>query len=340
MKKEVVKMVMGIDISKDKLDTCIMSVDSDFNQKIVSTRSFDNSPSGISALIEYWNKKSSHVANRVMIMEPTGIYHENLAYKAHSCGLIVCIELANRIAHFIKSLNIKTKTDKSDSIAIARYGAQNNVKSWSPCSKNELKLKHLTRFRDSVLKSLISAKNREHAYAIAHETDEYILDSVRREIQFYEQQKADIDKKIQDLIKSDKVLSHKVNILMSIPGIGIVTTATVIAETGGFQTFDSIRSLVSYAGLDVAHKESGGSSKKPQISKRGNAKLRKVLFMPSMSVSTKADTISPVYERICENKKIKMKGLIAVMRKTLVLMYTLWKSEEMYDPNYKHLSLQ
>lgn len=339
MKKEVVKMVMGIDVSKDKLDSCIMTVDSDFNQKTVSTRSFDNSPSGISALIEYWNKKSKHVANRVLIMEPTGIYHENLAYKAHSYGLNVCIELANRIAYFIKSLNIKTKTDKSDSIAIARYGAQNNVKLWSPCSKNELKLKHLTRFRESILKSLISAKNREHAYIAAHETDEYILDSVKSEIQFYEQQKIKADKQIQELIESDEELSHKVSILMSIPGVGIITTATVIAETGGFQTFDNIRSLVSYAGLDVAHKESGGSSKKPQISKRGNARLRKILFMPSLSVSTKANTICPVYERICENKKIKMKGLVAVMRKTLVLMYTLWKSEEMYDPNYKHASL-
>ena len=340
MKKEVVKMVMGIDVSKDKLDTCVMSVDSDFTQKIVSTRSFDNSPSGITALIEYWNKKSCHVAKRFIVMEPTGIYHENLAYKAHSCGLDVCIELANKIAYFIKSLNIKTKTDKSDSIAIARYGAQNNVKLWSPFSTNELKLKHLTRFRDSTLRSLISAKNRHHAYVVAHETDDYILDSVKSEIQFFEQQRINVDKQIQELIKSDKKLSHKVNVLMSIPGVGIITTATVIAETGGFQTFENVRSLVSYAGLDIAHKESGGNSKKPQISKRGNSRLRKVLFMPSLSVASKADTIAPVYDRICEEKKIKMKGIVAVMRKTLVLMYTLWKSEEMYDPNHKHTSLR
>lgn len=340
MKKEVVRMIMGIDVSKDKLDTCVMSVDPDNNQKIVSTRAFNNSPSDISALIEYWNKKSSHVANRFIIMEPTGIYHENLAYKAHSCGLNVCIELANKIAYFIKSLNIKTKTDKSDSIAIARYGARNDVKFWAPCSKNELNLKHLTRYRDSILRCLISAKNREHAYDIAHETDEYILDSIKDEIRFYEQQKIAVDKQIQDLIKSDKELSHKVNILMSIPGVGIITTATVIAETGGFQTFKSVRSLVSYAGLDVAHKESGTIAKQSRISKRGNCRLRKALFMPSLSVASKADTIAPVYDRICEEKKIKMKGVVAVMRKTLVLMYTLWKSEEMYDPNHKHPSLR
>lgn len=143
---------MGIDVSKEKLDTCVISVDSDNNQKIISTRAFKNSPSGISALIEYWNKKSSHVANRFIIMEPTGIYHENLAYKTHSWGLNVCIELANRIAYFIKSLNIKTKTDKSDSIAIARYEARNDVKFWSPCSKNKLNFKHLTKYRDSILR--------------------------------------------------------------------------------------------------------------------------------------------------------------------------------------------
>lgn len=60
---------------------------------------------------------------------------------------------------------------------------------------------------------------------------------------------------------------------------------------------------MSYAGLDVAHKESGAITKQSRISKRGNCRLRMALFMPSFSVAPKADTIAHVYERIVKAKR-------------------------------------
>lgn len=332
--KNVLKSVMGVDVSKDKLDVCIIEVDYQFQQKILCTRSFPNTHQGIHDLKNYWFEKTNNLTEDVVVMEPTGTYHESLAYMLYDKNINVCIELANKINHFGKSLNIKTKTDKKDSVIIAKYGAQNAVKCWQPCSKNEMHLKHLTRLRYAVKKSIISAKNRLHAFEYSHEVDPMTIKFIEEEISFHEGQIEQLEKQIKRIIESDEVLSRKIKYLMSIPGVGFITSALVIAETGGFQTFHNIKNLVSYAGLDVMHKESGNSSKKPQISKRGNERLRTGLFMSGLSASHKAESLIPLYERIAKNTLVKKKGTIAVMRKTLILMYTLWKKEEMYNPKH------
>ncbi len=269
MKQASLKIVMGVDVSKDKLDTCVVEVLGDLSQKIKSSRSFENSPSGIKNLEKYWKSKSQTHPNALVVMEPTGTYHENLAYSLHNQGFIVCIELANKIKHFSKSLNIKSKTDRSDAVVIARYGAQNSLEEWTPFSESELHLKQLTRLILSAKKSMITLKNRKHALSATSATMDDILSFVQRELDFYSSYVNDLKQQIEELILSDEKLKRKVDIIISIPGVSITTAAAVIAETGGFQTFKNVRSLVSYAGLDVAQNESGTITKKTHISKRG-----------------------------------------------------------------------
>ncbi len=340
MKTECIRVVMGVDVSMDKLDICIIEVTPDLKQKIKGTRSFVNSKKGVEALCGYWRDKSRHNPNAYVVMEPTGTYHENLAYELYERGFRVCIELANKIKHFSKSLNIKTKTDKSDAMVIARYGAQQDLAIWQPFSENERTLKQLTRLNLTIKGNLIAAKNRMHALKATDMTHEDVLQFVEQEIEFLTQYVKKISEQIEGVIASDKELNRKMEIIKTIPGVSTITAATVIAETGGFQTFSNARSLVSYAGLDVTHNESGTIKKKTYISKRGNSRLRTALFMPSLSTATHAKTLASFYERIIDrhNGQMKKVGLTAVMRKLLVLIYTLWKSEEVYDPHYIHVT--
>ena len=114
-----------------------------------------------------------------------------------------------------------------------------------------------------------------------------------------------------------------------------VTIIKVLAETNGFLLFKNIRQLVSYAGLDVVEKESGKYKGKTKISKKGNARLRTALYMPAMSASNHNKTLKTFYERVNESRTIKRQGLIAVMRKLLILIYTLWNKDEEYVENYQ-----
>ena len=113
-----------------------------------------------------------------------------------------------------------------------------------------------------------------------------------------------------------------------------MTALKVLSETNGFILFKNIRQLISYAGLDVIENESGTYKGRTKISKKGNAKLRTALYLPAMSASRYNIGLKKFYDRINDGKKVKKQGVIAVMRKLLILIYTLWKKEEEYIEDY------
>lgn len=115
-----------------------------------------------------------------------------------------------------------------------------------------------------------------------------------------------------------------------------MTAATVIGETDGFNQVKNKRQLISYAGYDVINQESGTSVKtKARISKRGNKHIRKAMHMPALSSIRSGGSNKELFVRLVCKSGIKMKGVVAVQRKLLVLIYTLWKNNSEYNPNYE-----
>ncbi|MCH5599342.1 IS110 family transposase [Niabella ginsengisoli] len=117
--------------------------------------------------------------------------------------------------------------------------------------------------------------------------------------------------------------------------MGLLTASTVLAETNGFDLIKNKKQLTSYAGLDVKEKQSGTSVKgKPKISKRGNKYLRKSLHMPALGAISHDERFKAIFARLVARHGIKMKAVVAIQRKLLELMYTLYKKQEKYDKNY------
>ena len=115
-----------------------------------------------------------------------------------------------------------------------------------------------------------------------------------------------------------------------------MTVVTVISETNGFSLIRNYKQLVSYAGYDVVTKDSGTSVRgKPHISGKGNKHIRRVLHFPALTNVKYDEHHKNLYMRIEAKSGIKMKGYTAIQRKLLVLIYTLWKNNEAFDPNYK-----
>ena len=118
--------------------------------------------------------------------------------------------------------------------------------------------------------------------------------------------------------------------------LGLLTFATVAAETGGFELFENQKQLVSYAGYDVIENQSGNHVGKTRISKKGNTHIRRIMFMSAFNMVTyKVNPFHQLYDRIYERTKIKMKGYVAIQRKLLCLIYALWKNDSPYDPGYE-----
>ena len=145
----------------------------------------------------------------------------------------------------------------------------------------------------------------------------------------------EIEVEMQEIVNKDSVLTDKMNLLKSIPGLSFISIATVVAETSGFSLFTSAKQLVSYSGYDIVLRESGNYRGKTRISKKGNKHIRAVLHMPSMTAIRVNPTLKPFYNRLKPKKLKPLIALIAVQRKLLILMYSLWKNNEYYDPKHE-----
>jgi transposase len=264
-------------------------------------------------------------------MESTGVYHESLAYFLFEKGYSLSIVLPNRSKSYGKSLGIKSKTDKIDARTLAQMGLERELRIWQPISSSLLELKQLTREREALVCCRTNVSNQLHAYSHQGKPNKDSIDRTKNHISFLNKQVKQIESEIKIFVESDKELKSKMEYLLSIPGVGLITAATVVAETNGFAAFTSIKQVVSYAGLDVKIEESGKWKGKSKISKKGNRHIRKALYMPTLS-KIRCDKATKIhYERLKEKKGIGMIAVAAEERKLLGLMYTLWKKEEMFQ---------
>jgi transposase len=144
-----------------------------------------------------------------------------------------------------------------------------------------------------------------------------------------------VAKEIQQLIGQDELLRDKFEKISKIKGVGYLTFASLVAETGGFALFENQRQLVSYAGYDVVEHQSGKRQGRTRISKKGNSRIRRALHMPALSaVRYKEPILAALYERVYDRSGIKMKAYVAVQKKLLCLIYTLWKKDTAFEANY------
>ena len=129
------------------------------------------------------------------------------------------------------------------------------------------------------------------------------------------------------------------NLLLTIPGVGPVTAASVIAEIGDITNFSSGRQLVKLAGLDLCGMQSGTSiNTLRHISKRGRKTLRTVLYQVVVNCIRCNSHLRVCYLRILANqpnkKKIRPKAMVAIACKLLRIMYRMLTEKKAFDPNY------
>jgi transposase len=326
------KSCVGIDVSKDSFEVCIKQL-KDERSVIKATHSFQNEFSGFESLLNWTLRK---VSNPIYVMETTGVYHEDLTHFLYTNGQKVAVVLANKMKHFAKSLNMKTKTDKADAQMIAQYGLERQLEWWEPMMPQMKNLRDLCRERLSLKKDLVRCKCQVHGLRYAHSTLDVVLQLKEQQIEFLEKNIQIIENEIIRTTEQDKEFSQRVKNLETIKGLRLLTIVTVLCETNGFAQFNNIRQVVSYAGLDIAERQSGLFKGKTRISKKGNARIRECLYMPALSATSYNEPIKALYQRVVErNPTIKRKGVIAGMRKLLILIFVLWKKNEAYNAEYQ-----
>jgi transposase len=336
----LLKYSVGIDVAKQDFKACLAVIDCQQKVVVKATGSFSNSAVGYDQFSTWFLKHQKAKLSIHFLMEATGIYHEHLAWFLFKKGCAVSVILPNKAKKYIQGLGIKSKNDKIDAKGLAKMGAEQSLPLWKPISKNIYRLRALTRLHEDLSVQRSSLNNRLHSLEYAMFELNEPKKSLQKIVTEIDKQLSDLEKKIKEAITSDVQLNGKYKKITKIKGVGLMTFAVVVAETNGFELFTSIPQLTSYAGYDVIENQSGNAKGKSRMSKKGNAHIRRVLHMPAFNVVKFEPEFKAFFNRIFEKTTIKMKGYVAVQRKLLTLIYTLWKKDSEYQPGIQRQESQ
>ena len=312
-------LFFGIDISKDVFD--VMDSNENFHQ-------FKNNTIGFKKFLKLLDKNSH------CVMESTGYYHYQLAYFLVENNIVVSVENPLAIKRFIQMKLSKIKTDKSDAKMICSYAQNVDLKRWTGHSKIQQVNLQLIRLLDFQTKQCTGIKNKIHGENVLGKPSKSVLKSLKRLLKSIQNEMQLLEKELIKNVKQEH--QQMLTNLKSIPGLGIKTTCLLLVLTDGFTRFDKASELCSYAGITPIIRQSGSSVKgRPRISKMGNPKLRKLLFMCSFNACKYNKACKALYDRIVAKGKSKKLALLAVCNKLLKQAFAVAKSGMPYDENYR-----
>lgn len=333
--KKIIKQVAGIDVAQKELVVSLGRMYDDWTPELYASKVFANTAKGQAALLMWVKKQTDTTVVTRFVMEATGVYHEAFAYFLGGQDQEVSILLPNKISNYMRTLDVKTVTDKTSAEAITRFGLERKLDKWEKPKAIYRESRQLTRERDQLVQERTIVKNQLHAENAGAYPNKNSLARLKQRLKLLNQQVKEIEKEIEELIATEAEVKESVDLLCSIPGIGTLTAVTIMAETNGFELIRNKRQLASYAGFDVRDKQSGTSVKgRPRISKKGNKYLRKALHLPALSSIKSNEQTKAIFARLVARHGIKMKAAVAIQRRLLEMTYTIYKTGKKYDSNY------
>ena len=325
--------VLGIDISKERFDVCLITA-SGAKEKY---RKFRNNESGFAELSTFLARHG--VVKTHACMESTGHYGDKLALWLHKSEHIVSIVNPYRIKGFAISELQRSKTDKIDAGVIARFCLVLNPAAWSPRAQELDDLQTIGRYVDALKQSLVQEQNRfQSGFDNSH-----IGAAIEQHMRFLRNQIAELERRMRQIVRDHERLETAFACATSIVGIGEVAAFCFLGEIGYGDQFQSGRQVEAFCGVNPQQRTSGDSiNGKARLSKMGNSRMRKALYMPAMSAIQHNPAIRDFANRLAKAGKSPKTIIGAVMRKLLRLMFAVVTSKRPYDAEYmrpvRHLS--
>jgi len=329
MKKNYYTFI-GIDVSKEKLDYCIIS-----NDTINSSPQFGiigNTSKEINKFIASVKKKNINFEHVLFCLEHTGVY-----------GMPLCYWLQSAEAHYwvVPALEIKRskgiargKSDKTDSRDIANYAITHEHElQLSKIPENDIvELRLLLAEREKLIKSImIFGTTSENKNYLAKEVLKATLKNNNTTITFLKKQLKNIDKLIEEVINRNELFKHQNELLRSVPGIGQQTSVILIAYTQAFTLFKNHRQFACFAGVAPFEYSSGSSVRgRTRVSHLANIKIKTALNMAALSAKKYDQQIKLYYERKVQEGKNKMLVMNSIRCKVISRAFAVIKRDSKF----------
>ena len=318
---------VGIDVSKLKLDVARL------RSGKVRNKVFSNDRTGFKAMAAWLSEDNITPVQAHLCLEATGPYSEAVAVWLSDQGWLVSVVNPARVKGFAQSELARNKTDKADAALLARFCAALTPERWVAPSPAVRQLRSLVE-RLQALKDMHQQEMNRLEAANASD-DQLAKVYIAEHVSYLEAAIKRLQSDIDDHIGGQPELSVDAKLLTSIPGLGSVTVAKVLAYAGNVSRFDNAKALSAFAGVCPQQRQSGTSVKgRTLVSKRGHADLRKALYMPGMVAIKHNPLIKDMAQRLKAKGMVPKAIISAAMHKLVHLIYGVLKTRQPFDANW------
>ena len=301
---------VGIDVAKERLDVAVLGEEREWQ--------VDNSPNGIASLV----KQMADLQPKLIVVEATGGYQRAAVEALFHAGLPVAVVNPARVRQFARACGLLAKTDKLDARVLAVFGQRVQPRRYEGKSEAEKQLSALLVRRQQVEEMLKAEQNRLRTVSAS------LKSSVEQVMACLKEQKKCLDEQIQLFLQQQQAWQEQTEILSSAPGVGMVTTATLLAELPELGKMDRkrIAALVGVAPMNFDSGKKRGYRK----TKGGRTNVRSVLYMSTLVATRYNPVIRAQYQQLLKRGKEKKVALTACMRKFLTILNAMLRDKQAF----------
>jgi transposase len=299
---------VGIDVSKDRLDVAVLGERQETQ--------VENSREGITRLVQ----QMEDLQPELIVVEATGGYQRGVVEALFWAGLAVAVVNPSRVRQFARACGLLAKTDKLDAQMLAEFGQRVQPRRYVGKSEAEKQLSALLVRRKQVEEMLKAEQNRLRTVSPS------LRGSLERMIAVLKEEKKRLDEEIRGLLNEQQAWQEQIEILDSAPGVGVVTTATLLADLPELGKMDrkKVAALVGVAPLNYDSGKKRGYRK----TKGGRTEVRSVLYMATLVATRRNPVIRTQYQHLLKRGKLKKVALTACMRKFLTILNAMVRDQQ------------
>lgn len=317
----------GVDVSKQTLQLSVWSPEGEW---IVAGNEEPNNEEGFCRLAQQLGNLEG---TGCLGLEATGGYEEPLMiWFSESTEIPVTRLNPYQVKSFGKAKLLRAKTDPVDAKTIAHFMSVQRPEPSEPPNTTRHEIRKRARHLDHLKDRRAQAKTYKESL-----DDSLLEDQVEETIRHYDRQIEQLERQLEDDVKTNEQIQKTVEYVASITSVGDYTARGLILEMKDGLQPERIdpKTEVAHSGIAPEIKQSGKWKGKSKMSKTGNARIRKLLYFPTLNAINHNPVIKRYYEKLMSKGKKKMVAVVACMRKLLHLVVGVIKNQTHFDPDWE-----
>jgi transposase len=307
------KVYVGIDVSKSHLDVAVRPTGESWRVK--------NSEADIEQLMVRLGKLDPDL----VVTEATGNYEMPLAAALQVAGLPIRVVNPRQARDFARSTGKLAKTDSIDARALAHFAEAVRPQPRVLPDKEAQRLAAILTRRSQLVCMLTAERNR------LGRAPGLLRRRLQAHIKWLGKELSQTDGDLSAAVKDSPMWAAKDQILTSTPGVGRVSSFTLLADLPELGSLNR-KEVAALVGVAPLNRDSGAFRGK-RIVWGGRARVRQALYMATLAATRHNPIIRDFYHRLCAAGKPKKVALVACMRKLLLILNCMVRDGTRWDPN-------